>query len=191
MTNEVKGLDTDSVGSVKVSEVVRERLRNKGVRFFANDNISEHVSEFELNEIQNELTYKFQDVLDALKLTQKDKKDLNALLLKQANVKSVRAPKKRGGKVLRSLYANGSKVTTKGRKVYKDKDGQLYSERTETVQLKNGKWVNYPTVDRDGNKIPEELFEKLVESQVTKKGVVDFITVLKFISKWVIKLAID
>ena len=66
MTNEVKGLDTDSVGSVKVSEVVRERLRNKGVRFFANDNISEHVSEFELSEIQNELTYKFQDVLDAL-----------------------------------------------------------------------------------------------------------------------------
>ena len=73
-------------------------------------------------------------------------------------------------------FGKGSKVTTKGRKVYEDKDGQLYSERTETVQLKNGKWVNYPTVDRDGNKIPEELFEKLVESQVTKEGVIDFIT---------------
>ena len=124
----------------------------------------------------SDIRAEIQDVLDALKLTQKDKKDLNALLLKQANVKSVRAPKKKGGKVLRSLYANGSKVTTKGRKVYKDKEGQSYSERTETVQLKNGKWVNYPTVDRDGNKIPEELFEKLVESQVTKEGVVDFIT---------------
>ena len=112
-----------------------------------------------------DVTFLLQKILDERKLTQK-----------VPTSKSVRAPKKRGGKVLRSLYANGSKVTTKGRKVYKDKDGQLYSERTETVQLKNGKWVNYPTVDRDGNKIPEELFEKLVESQVTKEGVVDFIT---------------
>ena len=65
MTEE-KGLDTGTVESVKVSQVVRERLQKKGVRFFANDNISEHISEFELKEIQNELTYKFQDVLDTL-----------------------------------------------------------------------------------------------------------------------------
>ena len=51
---------------VKVSQVVRERLQKNNVRFFANDNISEHISEFELKEIQNELTYKFQDVLDTL-----------------------------------------------------------------------------------------------------------------------------
>jgi GTP cyclohydrolase I len=66
MTENITGLDTDTVNAVKVSEVVRERLRNKGVRFFANDNISEHISEFELQEIQNELAYKFQDVLETL-----------------------------------------------------------------------------------------------------------------------------
>jgi GTP cyclohydrolase I len=66
MTENTIGLDTDTVNAVKVSEVVRERLRNKGVRFFANDNISEHISEFELTEIQNELAYKFQDVLETL-----------------------------------------------------------------------------------------------------------------------------
>ena len=51
---------------VKVSEIVRERLQKNGVRFYANDNISDHISEWELQEIQNELTYKFQDVLDTL-----------------------------------------------------------------------------------------------------------------------------
>ena len=66
MTKENKGIDTDAVEPVKVSQIVRERLRKNGVRFFANDNISEHISEFELQEIQNELTYKFQDVLDTL-----------------------------------------------------------------------------------------------------------------------------
>lgn len=66
MVNENKGINTDAVESVKVSEVVRERLRKNGVRFYANDNISEHISEFELKEIQNELAYKFQDVLETL-----------------------------------------------------------------------------------------------------------------------------
>ena len=66
MNNEIKGLDTDTVQPVKVSQVVRERLRKNNVRFFANDNISEHISEFELKEIQNELAYKFQDVLETL-----------------------------------------------------------------------------------------------------------------------------
>ena len=62
----IKGLDTDTVNAVKVSEVVRERLQKNGIRFFANDNISEHISEWELKEIENELTYKFQDVLNTL-----------------------------------------------------------------------------------------------------------------------------
>ena len=66
MTEEVKGLNTDNVEPVKISQVVRERLQKNGVRFYANDNISEHISEFELQEIQNELKYKFQDVLDTL-----------------------------------------------------------------------------------------------------------------------------
>ena len=66
MVEKNKGINTDAIEPVKVSQVVRERLHKKGVRFFANDNISEHISEFELGEIQNELTYKFQDVLDTL-----------------------------------------------------------------------------------------------------------------------------
>jgi GTP cyclohydrolase I len=66
MVEQNKGINTDSVEPVKVSQVVRERLRKQGVRFFANDNISEHISEFELQEIQNELKYKFQDVLNTL-----------------------------------------------------------------------------------------------------------------------------
>lgn len=66
MTNKNTGLDTDNVEQVKVSDVVRERLRKNNIRFFANDNISEHISEFELKEIQNELAYKFQDVLETL-----------------------------------------------------------------------------------------------------------------------------
>ena len=51
---------------VKVSQVVRERLQKNNVRFFANDNISEHISEWELEEIKNELAYKFEDVLKTL-----------------------------------------------------------------------------------------------------------------------------
>ena len=51
---------------VKVSQVVRERLKKNNVRFFANDNISEHISEWELEEIKNELAYKFEDVLQTL-----------------------------------------------------------------------------------------------------------------------------
>jgi GTP cyclohydrolase I len=66
MVEQNKGINTDSVEPVKISQVVRERLRKNGVRFFANDNISEHISEFELQEIQNELSYKFQDVLNTL-----------------------------------------------------------------------------------------------------------------------------
>ena len=72
-------------------------------------------------------------------------------------------------------FVEGSKVTTKGRKVYEDEKGK-YSERTETIQLDNGEWVNYPTIDKKGNKIPEQLFKKLIESQLTKDGAVDFIT---------------
>ena len=64
------GLDTDTVDTVKISEVVRERLRKNGVRFFANDNISEHISEFELQEIQNEMQkeIKEQDLNEILEL---------------------------------------------------------------------------------------------------------------------------
>jgi len=90
-----------------------------------------------------------------------------------------RQNKFKGGKLLYSLkrkkYSKGS-ITRVGRKVYHDEEGQPYSEKTETIQLEDGRWVNYPTIDKEGKKIPERLFKKLVESQATKGGVVDFIT---------------
>ena len=51
-----------------------------------------------------------------------------------------------------------------------------FSEKSRTVQLRNGMWANYPSIDRDGNQIPEDAFEDFVESQRTEDGVVDFIT---------------
>ena len=79
----------------------------------------------------------------------------------------------KGGKV----SEGDNLVTNKGRKAYKDKDtGKFYSERTSTIQLDDGRWVNYPTIDREGNEIPSHLFEDFVKSQVTEDGVVDFIT---------------
>ena len=86
---------------------------------------------------------------------------------------------KGGGAVddpLRRLGFGKGSITRVGRKVYHDEEGQPYSEKTETIQLEDGRWVNYPTIDKEGNKIPERLFKKLVESQATKEGVVDFIT---------------
>jgi len=86
---------------------------------------------------------------------------------------------KGGGAVsdpLRRLGFGKGSITRVGRKVYHDEEGQSYSEKTETIQLDDGRWVNYPTIDKEGNKIPERLFKKLVESQATKEGVVDFIT---------------
>jgi len=84
-----------------------------------------------------------------------------------------------GGQIedpLRRLGFGKGSITRVGRKVYHDEEGQPYSEKTETIQLDDGRWVNYPTIDKEGNKIPERLFKKLVESQATKEGVVDFIT---------------
>lgn len=49
-----------------VSEVVRERLKASGTRYWAGDNISAHVSEDELVLLIDELTEKFEGVLDSL-----------------------------------------------------------------------------------------------------------------------------
>tara|TARA_R110002153_G_scaffold109613_9_gene250592 strand:- start:48 stop:1106 length:1059 start_codon:yes stop_codon:yes gene_type:complete len=67
-------------------------------------------------------------------------------------------------------------VTAAGRPVYEDASGMKFSEKSRTVQLRNGMWANYPSIDRDGNQIPEDAFEDFVESQRTEDGVVDFIT---------------
>jgi len=49
-----------------LSLIIRERLRAGNVRFFASDNISDHISESERDWLVEELTTKFADVLDTL-----------------------------------------------------------------------------------------------------------------------------
>lgn len=48
------------------SEVIRDRLKKFGVRYFANDNIAAHISDFERSALIAELTTKFEGVLDSL-----------------------------------------------------------------------------------------------------------------------------
>lgn len=51
---------------MKTSEIVRNRIKAAGARFNANDNISEFISKHEINQLIDELTGKFEDVLDSL-----------------------------------------------------------------------------------------------------------------------------
>lgn len=49
-----------------ISESIRARLKNEGVRFWANDNISNYIDDEEKNDLIQELTGKFEAVLDSL-----------------------------------------------------------------------------------------------------------------------------
>ena len=49
-----------------ISERILERIQAKGSRYWAGDNISEHILESEKEELINELTVKFEGVLDSL-----------------------------------------------------------------------------------------------------------------------------
>lgn len=51
---------------VAISKVIRDRLIEKNVKFFANDNISEYIKEGELDLLQQELEIKFQAVLETM-----------------------------------------------------------------------------------------------------------------------------
>jgi len=55
-----------------LSEVIRERLVNKGKRFWAGDNISDCINEEELPRLVEELQTKFQSVLDSLVIDTKN-----------------------------------------------------------------------------------------------------------------------
>lgn len=58
---------------IKTSDVIRKRLIKAGVRFNANDNISDYIEGDELKELQKEIEGKFQDVLHSLVIdTKKD-----------------------------------------------------------------------------------------------------------------------
>lgn len=50
----------------KISDIIRQRLIDNDVRFFANDNISKHVSEDEMSLIQEEVEQAMESVLDSL-----------------------------------------------------------------------------------------------------------------------------
>lgn len=49
-----------------LSQVIRQRLHNDGKRFWAGDNISEYISQEEKTQLVDELTLKFEDVLQSL-----------------------------------------------------------------------------------------------------------------------------
>ena len=51
---------------MKISEKIRQRIKEAGARFHSNDNISNYIKEGELEELQREVQAGFQDVLQAL-----------------------------------------------------------------------------------------------------------------------------
>lgn len=57
---------------MKISETIRERLESKNVRYFACDNISEHITDAERDMLILELTDKFNDVLESLVIDRKN-----------------------------------------------------------------------------------------------------------------------
>ena len=50
----------------KTSEEIRERINAAGARYWAGDNISQYINEGEKDKLIDELTVKFEDVLDSL-----------------------------------------------------------------------------------------------------------------------------
>lgn len=58
--------NTNDDGEYFISKTIRDRLVKNGVRFFANDNISQHIEQGELDKLVDELTVKFEGVLDSL-----------------------------------------------------------------------------------------------------------------------------
>ena len=51
---------------MKISDKIRQRIKEAGARFHSNDNISNYIKEGELEELQREVQAGFQDVLQAL-----------------------------------------------------------------------------------------------------------------------------
>lgn len=51
---------------MKISETIRQRLVEAGQRFHSNDNISDHINDFELEQLVDEVADQFQGVLNSL-----------------------------------------------------------------------------------------------------------------------------
>ena len=50
---------------MKASERIRQRLKEKDIRFHSNDNIADFIEQGELEELQKEVEENFEGVLDA------------------------------------------------------------------------------------------------------------------------------
>lgn len=59
------------INSLPISEQIRQRLDNDGVRYHACDNISEYIDDLERVALVDELAEKFEDVLDSLIIDRK------------------------------------------------------------------------------------------------------------------------
>lgn len=57
---------------MKTSKRIKQRIEDAGGRYWAGDNISEYIKEGELPELIDELTVKFEDVLDGLVIDRKN-----------------------------------------------------------------------------------------------------------------------
>ena len=51
---------------MKISEKIKQRLKEAGIRYHSNDNIADYIKEGELKELQNEVAESFAGVLDSL-----------------------------------------------------------------------------------------------------------------------------
>ena len=56
---------------MKTSKKIKQRIEEAGARYWAGDNISAHIKDGEIEELINELTDKFEDVLDSLVIDRK------------------------------------------------------------------------------------------------------------------------
>ena len=57
---------------MKTSKRIKQRIEDAGGRYWAGDNISKYIKEGELSELIDELTVKFEDVLDGLVIDRKN-----------------------------------------------------------------------------------------------------------------------
>jgi len=64
--NEPEYVEEQYATNTHISDVIRGRLNHAGKRYFANDNISEFINEDERDMLIDELTSKFEGVLDSL-----------------------------------------------------------------------------------------------------------------------------
>ena len=56
---------------MKTSKKIKQRIEEAGARYWAGDNISAHIKDGEIDELIDELTDKFEDVLDSLVIDRK------------------------------------------------------------------------------------------------------------------------